>query len=544
MAFLGSRDSSFQQNRNYLQNGGEKPIQDLDSVVHPMTIGAGGAESQVTSAPASQTQTSEQKPDGTIKTSTIDTRPVFKTTGSLSERLFDPLKTGVAQGKQSLQQTQQNFQQAAGPSRTFAGIGGQQTLQGAVDTGTGLQEAQALVDAGYTGPQGLNQERLAGLQNLSQDLRLRQQALGTGGGLASLIQGSVPGLTRGEAMFEAKRRLPTDEIRARDLGFQTASLAPAVSSAAQGARDFAQQRTGEEDAIREASKGYLGGRKSDISSVIQSAMEDAQTQQQGASQAYQDILGAPEQDRREALTAASPYLEGGAKTAGQFSEGAVAQTAEGKALKEQILNDPRFSDVKEYGPLELGVTKRGKSFYNIDGKDIRQVVGDPNKRLKLYERQRELEKQFGQKADGQFSTTNPLYFGDEFQAADPSQYLGFDPGVRPSKGNISSEKQRDQFNRITGLLGQLDKIEEAGEPFRAAQIFADAERYLDDEFAALEARKGKLSKSDQEWATSVNKARKKYKKKKRQKKYAQIGATIGVGGHAPIIGGALGKSLA
>ena len=608
MAYLGSTPSTFQRNRNWLMNGEEEtPEFDLSNDIR---IPGGEPEVQRRSITTNVPQEPRVEDTSQVQPQVQDTveykppapLPSYQRTGSLTERLFSPIKEGASSGQESLTSAAQMFSQEAGPSRTYESTGVEGTLRDAYQEGRApeMEEARSFLGARYEGPQGLDQGAVTGLQKLTQDLQTRQRALSTGGGLQTLIGQSVAGLTPGQARFEAQRRLPEARVQARDLGFQ--EVAPLVSRLLQERRDaeaFADQRAAEEADIAERSRGFLTGERGGISDAIQALMDDRAAQQAEAEQSYADILAATPDGRLDVIRDASPYLvstprelppgefdvsddirlppETGSALAESFFTPAMQDKAAAEALFNEIMSAPRYASIDEYDPLKLGVTNRAKQFYNIADEegniqDIRQVVGDKAVRQLLYDRQAELEAAFdphrgarrpfsrtpGEDVGEDFSTIRPLYFGDEeFQPLDPVEYLGFDPGLRPSRENTSTEVQRDQFNRINDLLDEMDRIAESGETFRAAQIFADANKYVEDEAASLEGRKEELTDSAKEWAGQVKKLRKKYRKKKREAEYARIGAVIGtiVGTYTPLsavggglwggpAGAAIGKELA
>lgn len=612
MSYLSTPLSQYQRNKNYLLTGQEEPQtgghDQLDAAYPTLnrqaistphvpsafsrrspTIGAASQSTPTVGAP-SQTQSQPSTPQTTSAPSTpapaasttatpgpVPTLPSYQRTGSLSERLFSPLTTGAQQGQQSLTEAANLFSQQAGPSRSYESTGAENTLRQAYQTGAepAMEAARGYVGAQYTGPHGLDTNTTAGLQKLTEDLQARQRALGTGGGLETLIGQSVGGLTPGQALYEAQRQLPAARVEARDLGFQqVAPLTARLMQERKTAQDFAAQRAAEEADIAARSRGFLTGERGGISSEIQALMDERAAQQAAAEGAYGNILGQTPEGRLGALQAAAPYLEGGAATAERFNTPAVQANAEADALFNQIMADPRYASIAGYDPLELGVTRRGKAFYDLNGQDLRAAVEDPAVRQMLYQRQQELENAFdparGQKRafrhtpkeGGELAQYRPLYYGQGFEPVDPVNYLGFDPGVRPSRENTSTAVQKEQFNRINDLLGEMDRIAQAGESFRAAQIFADADKYLADEEAALEANKESLSAANEEWRRQVHKLRKAYRKAAREKQYAQIGQVIGgvaggilgVGG-GPLgvvagagtgsqIGGSIGKSLA
>ncbi len=619
MAYLGGTSlSNFTRNKNYLLTGKEEPQTGGRDDLEPSfdlsgdtrypglsfrevraprvpsafsrrapTLGRGAqttpttTQTQAPNLPQSAAAPSQTQPAPgmRVRPGPAPTLPSYQRTGSLAERLFSPLTTGAQRGQESLTGAADFFRQEAGPSRSYESTGAQETLRQAYQTGAqpAMDAARGFVGARYAGPQGLEQGTVAGLQKLTEDLQTRQRALGTGGGLQTLIGQSVAGLTPGEALFEARRRLPEARVQARDLGFHEVNpLIARLIKERREADEFAKQRTGEEADIAAKSRGYLTGERGGISSAVEALMAERAKQQAGAEGAFADILAADPEGRLAALRGAAPFLrEGtmeapgartGADVVGRFNTQTMQDKAAADALFKKIMADPRYASIAGRDPLELGVTGRGKAGYDIGGEDVRGVVDDPAVRRLLYERQRELEAAFdparGQArafsrtpaTGGEYSQIRPLYYGEEggFQSPDPLGYLGFDPGVRPSRENTSTAVQKEQFNRINDLLGELDRISDAGDPFRAAQIFADADKYLANEEAALEAQKGKLSEANEAWRRDVKKLRKSYRKAAREKEYGKIGGIVGgvlglgIGQGDPAIGsfgGQLGQGI-
>jgi hypothetical protein len=562
MAYLPQ--STFQRRQSHLQNGtslggpsydmtgdtrvGEESPPEVMPTSQPLQPAATPAPA---AQPAPQTQ---QAPASPLLEAPdpIQQQPSFKQTGTLQERLFQPLQTGAEQGITSLGEAADFFSQEAGTSRSYEGIGAQDTLNRAFTGGAAgdVEAAQGLVGAQYGGPQGLDQGTVSGLQNLLGQMQNRQEALGTGGGLQTLIQQSVGGLTPGQARYEAERRLGDSKVQARDAGFeQTAPLQAQLAQERQEAQDFAKQRTGEEADIAAQSKEFLTGERGKIEGDLASQIQAAQAQQTAESQKYQDVLGADEAGRMDALRAANPELASGFNTEHRQKD------IEADRLKQQILDDPKYASIKGIDPLGLTITKRGKQFYSSDGQDLRATVPDKATRALLYERQQEMEKEFDVGTNrafsktagpGEFSTYNPLYGDQGFDAADPAQYLGFDPGTRPSRENLSSAEQKSHFNNIQSIMGNLDNIGES-DPFRAAQMFAEIDKYLEDENAAFEAKGENLSAANKTAYSEIKKARKAAKKAKREKTYGQIGAVIGgvlLGGGGIQIGQQIGEGAA
>jgi hypothetical protein len=326
-------------------------------------------------------------------------------------------------------------------------------------------------------------------------------------------------------------------------------LGQQIREQTEAAEEFAGQRELEEDLIRASARGQLTGSKDVISDELEQAIQQATGQQEAAQTAYSNLLGTESPEQRAALQEAASFLRGGtAEDPGEllgqdvvdaFNTPGYLQTQEGKALMDQIMSDPRYAAIAGVDPLGLRITNRGKQFYStgeMGGQDIREVHQDRATRALLQQRQKELEQAFG--TGGAYNVTNPLYHGEEYAPLDIRDYLDFDVGTAATRENLSTDEQRGQYNRITDLLGELDRIGEA-QPFRAAQIYAQANQHLQDEEVTLEAKGENLTEAQKQWKKMVKKARKKYKKAK-VKPYAQIGkilgTVVGAVGTAPIGG--------
>ena len=132
--------------------------------------------------------------------------------GSLNERLFDPISQGVSDYEADLSGLRDTFRDEAGSERSFDSVGGEEILGRAIGGGP-TEEARDLVGAGYSGPVGLSSESVAEAQARGRELQSRDEALQSGGGLVSLLSSSVPGLTAGQARFEAQRLLDDPGFR-------------------------------------------------------------------------------------------------------------------------------------------------------------------------------------------------------------------------------------------------------------------------------------------------------------------------------------------
>jgi len=469
-------------------------------------------------------------------------------TGTTTERLFQPMYQAREAGQEQLSGFAESFREQAGPSRTFQDIGGQQTLQQAI-SGGGLESARGLVGAQYGGPAALGQQNVLGLQDLAGRLRTRQTALGSGGGLQTLLKQYSPGLTSGEARFEAKNIFagPGYRQRVEETGRRVGAFGESVSREAREAREFGQQRKAEEEDIARRSHGLLSGRGSEISGNITQEVERLRQQEQEREQTFRGAFG-----DGGGLDSIRKLRESGLlspEISGQFRESALGGLQESERVRESIVQRPEFSRLKDIPVGRLGTTAKGKSTYLIPDPKTGELVDygtllKPKERILFRKRQQEMEKQFDPKRgqarpsgrtpqeESRLAQLSPLYHGEQFKPPSLQKFITWDPGVVPSRGNVSTEKQRDQFNRINDLLGNLDRIEKSESPFRAGRVAADVERYLKDEETSLEAHKGTLDEQGRQWRNQVKRLRKSYRKAKSKSKWGPLAATFGIAGQA------------
>lgn len=470
----------------------------------------------------------------------------YQTTGTGTERLLAPVTTGVQAGEQALTSFADMFREQAGPGRTFQDIGAPGTLETAITQGgAALDPARELVGAQYTGPVGLDITGRAGLEKLAADLRIREAALGTGGGIAETLRQSTEGrLTPGEARYTARDVLTPEYVQ--QLGAATAGISPfgeRIGTEAVGAAEFAQARAQQEADIAAQSREYLGGREAGIESDIQGQIEAALAQQAGVAEQAGKIAEAP--DFQATMKALEEAQQMGAippdVDLSQLDTEAQQALVAATENREKIM--AKYGSVAQYELGVPGVGKRGKpSPFVRDAqgnlRDYREVI--PKELQKDWTaRQAELEEEFNPLRQKWMEsqertlqqTVSPIYYGagpgdpafaGQFQGPQQAAYLQFDPGVRPSRGNISTEDQRAQFNNINDLLGNLDRIAKDENVWKAATIGVNVEKYLEEEAAELEGRKDTLDQTGREWLNQVKKLRKTYKKKKKKEEWGKI----------------------
>src|SRR5690606_34691007 len=139
----------------------------------------------------------------------------FHREGSLLDRLYRPIESGLERGQSELGAARTSFYDQAGPERTFEGIGAKDRLQGFIDRGIGESDILGFLSASYQGPTELGYAGPYGQGQFEE----RARALGRGDTLQSVVQSSVPGLTSGQARFEARNLIsdPTYRTKAKDL---------------------------------------------------------------------------------------------------------------------------------------------------------------------------------------------------------------------------------------------------------------------------------------------------------------------------------------
>lgn len=567
MAFVETRTQfpDFQTSKDFFKSGLGSPPE------VKITGGAGGAAvqspgvsppGQGVSPPATQDWAPPPSSSGTLAPTVQPINLGYQAGGTAESKLFQPVGQGVQAGEKQLTEFADMFRTEAGPSRTYESIGAQGTLAGAVQGGN-LQPAKDLVGASYQGPGGLDPNAAGNLMSLAGRLRAREEALGTGGGVSTILQQSSPGLTGGEARYTAQD-LMTPEYRAK-LQQATAGIDPfaeRLESEILGTQEFARQRGEEEALIAEKSQQYLTGRGTGITDAIAAQMAEAQGQQQEATDYWQQIQAG--EGPSDIATALREAQAGGVLDPSVDPEAFNTELQQALAAapeeKQAILDQEKYAELKDVPIGEIGVDKKGRQTYllpdaNGNLVDFRQVLGKTAKGVLFKERQGELEEAFspargvgfpggatsgekwGEQSVGQLAS--PMYFGEDIDLPQVKEFLEFDPGTRPSRGNVSTEEQQTHYNRIQEILGNLDRIATDASPFKAAVIMASVDEYLAAEEEALTSQTGQLDAQAKQWFQQVKKARKAVRKAEREEDYGKIGMVVG-----GVLGGIVGTVVA
>ena len=549
---------------------GQEPVQLSGAVQAPQTGGIQTVGQAAGQPPGGETATatgtnapSQQAPSGAPAGS------LFGASGTTAERLFSPLTSQKEKVSQGTAQLGETFRTAAGPTgQTFESRGGEEAINQAVsgqfgteaDRQAATERARGYVNASYAGPMGLDQAQKGKVAQDIENYRTQANALRSGYGVEALLSQGSPGLTRGEARFEAQQVFQDPEYRKRAaLAAQEAEdAAQRLANEERDARSMAAARVNEEKAIQDRARELLQGKKTGIEGDIDAEVKRRQEEQAAQIAAWNKY--------QETGDVSDLLAFGGvnAEEINRFNSPGAQLEREAQAKYDEILNDPRFASIKEFDPLGLMVSKRGREKYTLSQLPEYSLEGDtPNappeylqapsgekpgkqKAAKdifhqrkagiitkeqqhlLQERQKALEeagfapKTAKNKEAGKYSLVNPLYFGEGVDPADTRAYTEFKPGVSPARQNVSTEEQRNQFNAINGLLDSVERLDAAGEPYRAAQVAADVDRYLSDEEAAFkEAGEGQTA-SSKKWKKAVAKARDRYKDAQRIGEWGKV----------------------
>lgn len=459
-------------------------------------------------------------------------------------RYFDPVTEGLKQQYSTLKGAEGAFYTGAGTSRNYQGIGGEETLRKAITQGNDpvldIQEinaARPLVGAQYLGPASLGQDSIDQITKSYQELLSRKNAMASAGGLEAIIQEQVPGLTAGQLRYEADRlsRDPEFQASRRGAELDVNRFLGDLLSSEKASTDYASQRTAEEAGIASSTDAYLRGQLGETTGLLNADVSAKQKQMDLTTEAFSKLLesgdlhallGAPGVAQFE-TTPAGALVPGGPADI----QGAITATPElgqitaGQKVRADIM--AKYPELAKVPLMVLGVSSHGKERLEFPSdwfaKNQENYTPQEMQNLKAQatKRQLELEKEFaigtGRRdqqptitQEGQYSRLLPMYFGGDFQPQDVRDYTAFDPGVRPSIANISTEAQKFQINAIHDLLGEMDRLVTTGEPYKAAQIAIDLKTYLDQEASTLASSSKKLTANRNTWQKAVNDARRAY----------------------------------
>lgn len=464
---------------------------------------------QNTPPPAGSSETVSNLPTG------VNTTPIGRPPAQTQQAVGGPT---LQQRTQKIQRGGQDlltqYQQAAGPSRTYESTGAANILGETMDAGTmyggatqqQIEQSQGFTGANYEGPMDLEQGAYQSLLGETRDARRAGSEALTGRGQIADIRSRNLGIGYGIARDEAYKRLKDPVLTGQsyeDLSM-VGDASRNLESRRQEAESIGKERTAQEADIREQSRALVEGDQKLIADDIQDQMR-----------AFDEVEAA---DRAAYLA----LREGGtsnveAEVLDKFN---MPEQTLGNRLVEEAhaeiskLRD-KYDAIKDIPLMTVGQTHRGRNRKHvvIDGQkvdvfyDLEGVVGPEIKNM-VEERQLELEELFGAfegnkqtpghkswgtgtgyKSEGGFrpdeergspyravgdlfkgtpdkNNSVSLYgtggltmeeFADSIykpmSVTDPA-YMSWDPGVQATRGNVASDDQARRYNTIEEMLSQ------------------------------------------------------------------------------------------
>lgn len=486
------------------------------------------------------------------------------------EAAYKPLLSPFAQQMGAtgakLQGATSAFQAAAGPSRTFEGIGGQQALDAALapdktanqDNTATMGAARQLTHAQYQGPEGLDQATIAELAAAAEELRGSSAGLNRLTGVEGLLQTRNPslGATQDELAFDAGRLMAREDWQKSVAGLQgdIGTLSAKIYGAPVQAEQFATQRGQEEEAIQRLAREYLTGRQGEVSGGIDQRITQEQADEQALNAAYSKFR---ETGDLAAIVGQGADLSGfntpGRALQGEASAAGAKIAEQFKAIQDVPLLSAQIDSHgnlvlgwdkatydalrKEYGP-RFGEMRKQAELRNMALEDagfspgLQQTLRpgeNPlgSKKSQMLNRP-ELHGQ-GELETGKFSALDPLYLGGNlgsYQPPDPRNYISRKEGDLATRENISTAEERATYNRAAELMDQANRIMQAETPHEKTKLTTDAIKFLDDEIKNLEARKDTLDQNRVNYLQQARNIRNKYLKANKEQQWADIGASI------------------
>ena len=512
---------SYEANKSYL--AGEAPLVSPSGGEYGGGADPAGGGATPTSVGAQAQPSVSQNPDSRGEQAGFTSSLFDRTQTQTAPGVFDPLQKGIAATTQELQGLGADFRGGLPQTRTWEGVGAKGTLDAAIQPGGSMEPAQGLLNSKYEGPMGLDSNAIGGFQNQQQQLAAQAKALTTGSGLQNILQLGAPGITPGEARFEAGNTIaqPGYQAQAMQLKGQADAITAVMQREMESASSEAQKRAAGEKAIADRSRGYLETRRGDLSGGLDKAVSDAKAGQAETTALWQKIMGTGD-------TSILPE-----ELRSQF-EGTDIQTRRKLAEQEWARVMGQYPELAQYDPLNLKISGRGHERYTEPGGSVNDPYfsGDMADWGPLQERQRALESKFspGTKASaqgyqpygetGKYSDVAPMYDYENavgggapdqpWETPDVRGYLELDYGLDPNRSNISTGEQREVFNRINTLLGEAERLEASGEEWRAAKIMGDVDAFISEEERRLEKSKAEVGEKADDWIRVVSKARNRY----------------------------------
>ena len=493
--------------------------------------GQGPAPNQAPTISSGATSGGEQLADSApVSSNTVESAPTsyspsadysggyelqFSGPGNAIDRIYNTLGGETQKYGGILDSAVDNFYEQAGAQRDYQGIGGQDILSQAIG-GTGdIEQARGLANASYSGPTGLDSQATDQVYGALSQIRPAGQGLYSGRSLSTLLRQAAPGLSSGEARQEAQSLSQDAGHRQRSQGInsQINSVNQRLNSESQKATDYASARGAQEDDIRTQSRDYLAGQRSEVTGSINDRINEANAQTRALTEGYQNF-------QTEGTVDSLQQIDGLGFDPTTFNTQARSELQDALNIWDQIMTQD-YGGIQDQELLQLGVDSHGKETPKLW--DTPDDVANRQAALASY-----FSPGTRYQSRGDYFKYRPLYYAGDpveatWQPADIRNYVTFDAGTEATRGNQSTEEERGRYNRIQDILGEIDRIDSSGEPFRAAAIAANLDQFLAEEEAELANRANLLDAEAQSWSRDLNRARRDYKKAQRQKDWGKVG---------------------
>jgi hypothetical protein len=467
--------------------------------------------------------------------------------------LFAPATNSLRDSYGKLSSAADEFVSQAGPLRSWSSIQGGKAIEDALTPdedaekdAAEMQAAKDLLGTSYKGPGTLAQGDVDTVGKNLSSLKQSGKAYLGAPGIAAILQtqASTPA-TDQELAIEADRYLSNqDYLRsAQEFQKQISGLEGDYRSAQEQALGYAQRRTTDEADIANQARELLQGARGDISSELSRRVE-AEKANEAAFNAAMDKYKATGD-----LSALAGY-EGYDQAVEAFNTPTQQLYAEGKAKLAEIQG--QYQDIANIPYFSPQITTRGLSTLGWTPDELKALQSqyDPKTlealKKRATERQIALEdagfsdssqerymSKYGdirmqpnpEKAPGpgKYSTLIPELYGGELGAYQPlgtTDYVTSTDSSGLSPEALSTEAERDRYNRASLLLDLEDRMDAAETPYEKKKIATEAGKYLEDEKAALESRKEALTAKEQEYLVAVEDAHRRYRQAKRRGKWA------------------------
>ena len=458
----------------------------------------------------------------------------------------------------------EQFREAAGPGITF-GEQERETLRRAIDVPeAGVQagspeelarqealgQARGIVGRQFQGPTQLDIGERTRIASDVGTLRGLAESLGRGRGLTQFVRQASPGLTPGQARFEAERRAPQLRQEARGLQQQARGVIGQLEQEQQQARELAQQRIGEAEEARAGARGFLEEERQARRTDVEAQQELLREQEEATSGAFREFQETGDIEALRGFVDDEALAE--FEAAGEPERAAKAQF-------DQIMENPAFQEIREIDIADPAVDVRGQE------RRVVEIPADPSKpgsrpqrvdiqnlaegRVRLPGRslqesqrigqllnirQRRLEAffgfrtttgatPFGSERRGRFALSSPILFGLEDLAEarpDVRGFAQFGGAADPTFQQAATGEQIEELNTLRNLLGIQGQLEQ--QEFTPGAIQAQPEEFAEAQEAVREQIERQAEKVEKAFATTRRRQRKAEKRRRRRKTVGRV----------------------